>query len=53
MRFRDQRGQVTTENAVVAGMMIAATVFLLTMAMPWIRARLVKVVSCVVSDVCV
>ena len=52
MRFRDQCGQVTTESAVVAGMMVAAMVVILTVATPWIRAMLVKVVSCVVSDVC-
>jgi hypothetical protein len=52
MRLRDQRGQITTENTVVAGMMVAAIIAVLTMATPWMRAKLVLVVSCVVSDVC-
>jgi type VI secretion system secreted protein VgrG len=53
MRLRGQRGQVTTENTVIAGIVVTATIAVLAGATPFFRAKLTLVSSCVISDVCV
>jgi hypothetical protein len=53
MRLRRQDGVVVTENAVIAGIVVAATVAVLAGTTPYFRAKLALVASCVVSDLCI
>jgi len=53
MRWRRQDGQIATENTVVAGIVVTATVALLAMATPCVQTKIALVATCVVSDTCI